>query len=73
MPDLAELQAQLAELKRKRASGNLRVRIGDREVYYKSDVEMRAAIASLEYEINAVQGASRPRNVVFRAPPDRGF
>ena len=36
MSDIATLKAQLEALKRKRASGSLRVRIGDREVYYGS-------------------------------------
>ena len=55
---------QLAELKNMRASGVLRTRIGEREVYFKSDAELLAAISVLEAELNP----QRPRNVTCKGP-----
>jgi hypothetical protein len=54
----------LAELKNMRASGVLRTRIGEREVYFKSDAELLAAISVLEAELNP----QRPRNVTCKGP-----
>jgi hypothetical protein len=73
MADIAALQAQLDALKSARASGVRELRFGERHIFYKSDKEMVAAIAALEDEINQTQGAPRPRNVVLRSPPHRGW
>jgi hypothetical protein len=66
---LAEAKDQLAELKTMRASGVLKTRIGEREVYFKSDAELLAAIAALEAELNP----GRPRNVMVRPISNKGF
>ena len=56
MSDNASL---LAALKEARFSGHQRVRFGDRDVTYKSDAEMAAAIRALEAEIAAEAGNGR--------------
>jgi hypothetical protein len=66
---LAEAKDQLAELKNMRASGVLRTRIGEREVYFRSDAELAAAIASLTPELNP----QRPRNVMVRPVSNKGW
>jgi hypothetical protein len=52
-----------------RASGVLRTRIGEREVYFKSDAELLAAISALETELNP----GRPRNVMVRPVSNKGW
>jgi len=56
MSDNASL---LASLKAARYSGHQRVRHGDRDITYKSDDEMDAAIRALEAEIAADAGNGR--------------
>jgi hypothetical protein len=73
MADLAELQRELDAAKAARRTGAREIWIGERRVTYKSDREMATAIAALEDEINQAQGISRPRNVVLRSPPNRGW
>jgi hypothetical protein len=71
-PDLArqaEAKDQLAELKNMRASGVLRTRIGEREVYFKTDAELVAAISALETELNP----KRPKNVMCRPVSNKGW
>ena len=64
----AEAKDQLAELKNMRASGVLRTRIGEREVYFKTDTELLGAIAALEAELNP----QRPKNVTAPASVTSG-
>ncbi len=66
--DLATLQTRLDALKAARASGVRRINIaGVIEREYRSDAEMVRAIAALEAEITAAQGAPPVRNVVVRS------
>jgi hypothetical protein len=73
MADIAALQAQLEAAKAARFSGTREIQFGERRVVYRSDKDMATAIAALEEEINQAQGTSRPRNVVLRPPPNRGW
>jgi len=59
-----DLNAELESLKSARRSGVLRTRFSDREVQYKSDAEMRSAIAALE---NEIAGGSNNRVVNIRS------
>lgn len=61
--DIAELQAQLAELKRAYWSGARTISYEGKAITYGSGEEMRAAIASLEAEL----GLSRPVVGVVRS------
>jgi hypothetical protein len=58
--DLANLQGQLEKLRKARAAGVRKVSYGNgpvsREVEYRSDSELAAAIADLEKQIAGVQG-----------------
>ena len=65
----AEAKDQLAELKNMRASCVLRTRIGEREVYFKTDTELLGAIAALEAELNP----QRPKNVTAPASVTSGL
>jgi hypothetical protein len=69
----AKADVELAELKSMRATGILhkRTRFGEREVelWYRSDAELRDAIAMLEAELNP----TRPRNVMVRSAPNKGW
>ncbi len=65
----AKAAVQLAELKSMRGSGVLHTKIGDREVWYRSDAELVAAIASLEAELSP----QRVRNVVCRPVSNKGW
>jgi hypothetical protein len=69
MTDAATLQTQLDTLKAARASGTRLVRFGERETRFRSDAELTNAIAALEAELNP----QRPRNVVLRPSPNKGF
>ncbi len=61
----AELTAQRDALKKARRSGLRRVRYGDREMEYKSDADMAAAIRDLEREIADTVGAQHRRRSFF--------
>jgi hypothetical protein len=63
MATLAEMQAMRDALVRARFAGTLRVRSGDEEVVYRSDAEMKAALADLDASIAAASGAPRTRLV----------
>ena len=67
---LEELQADLTGLKSARASGALSVRYLAqgvlREVTYRRDADLQAAIAALQAEIDALTFEGRPMNVVVR-------
>lgn len=56
MDDLASLESQLVELRDARAGGHHRIRFGDREVWYRNDRELAAAIADLERRIAILRG-----------------
>ncbi len=66
---LARADVLLAELKGLRASGLLHTKFGEREVWFKSDAELRDAIAALEAELNP----TRPRNVICRPICNKGW
>jgi len=51
-----DLQQRLEKLREIRASGERRVRIGNEEVEFRSDSELRAAISDLERQIAASDG-----------------
>jgi DNA-binding GntR family transcriptional regulator len=52
--NLSDLQTQLEELRAVRASGEQRVQFRDRDVWFKSDKELAAAIADLERRVRAL-------------------
>lgn len=59
----------LAALKAARYSGHSRLRHGDRDIAYKSDAEMDAAIQALEAEV--AREAGRGRKVYHVTPAMR--
>jgi hypothetical protein len=65
--DITALKAQLEKLREKRRSGIYRTRIGDREVFHRSDAELTAQIAALESYIASLEGSPSPHTVVVRA------
>jgi hypothetical protein len=65
----AKAAVELAELRSLRASGVLHTRFGEREIWFKSDGELRDAIAALEAELNP----TRPRNVMVRPINQKGW
>ena len=67
MADIADLIAQLDELKRAYRSGARSIQYEGKSITYGSGDEMRAAIASLEAEL----GLSRPVVGVVRS--DKGY
>ena len=73
MTTLATLQAALEELKRARRTGARSVAYDGKSVSYGTPAEMAAAQYAIEAEIAALQGATKPRNVVLRSPRDRGW
>ncbi|QCO56626.1 hypothetical protein EOK75_12420 (plasmid) [Pseudorhodobacter turbinis] len=56
MADLATLLTQLAKLQEIRACGTQAVRYEGKEITYRSDAEIAAAIGDLERQIAAAQG-----------------
>ncbi|HMQ91512.1 MAG TPA: hypothetical protein PKA33_00835 [Amaricoccus sp.] len=71
MATLAELQAHRSALLSARASGVRRVRdASGEEVEYRTDSEMKAAIAFIDSEIAAAQRGPRP--VVIRCTTSKG-
>ena len=62
-----DLQAQLASLKAARAQGINSISIEGYTTVFRSDAEMRTAIASLESEIAAASGVPPVRNVNVRS------
>ena len=67
MTDRALLERDLESLKAARRSGVMRTRFSDREVYYKSDADMRDAIANIEADIAALDGSPVARTVNIRS------
>jgi hypothetical protein len=60
-----QLTAQLEALKKARRSGLRRVRFGDREMEYRSDADLTAAIRDLETEIDTAIGTPRRRRYFY--------
>lgn len=67
MADLATLLARLERLKSARSSGIFEIRFADRTTRYRNDRELAAAIGALQAEIDAMQGAPKPRNLTVIA------
>lgn len=63
MTELDALTAQRDALRAARYSGALSVRAGEQQVTYRSDAELRAALAELEARIEALQGRRPLRRV----------
>ncbi|MCC8936872.1 hypothetical protein H8A99_10335 [Bradyrhizobium sp. Arg68] len=68
---MTTLLAQLDALKAARRSGLRSIEYEGRRVEYRSDDEMQAAIASIQAEIAAEGGTSRPTVAVVRS--SKGF
>ncbi len=69
MADIATLTQRLADLRELRAQGVRKTRFGEDEVEYRSDTELRQAIADIEYQIAILQAAPR----TFVARTHKGF
>lgn len=54
--DLNQLLAQRDALQAARYSGALQIRAGDKWISYKSDAELRRALADIEQQIASAQG-----------------
>lgn len=71
MADLATLEADLERLKAARRGGERLVRFrgpnSEREVQYKSDADMAAAISATESQIAAMTGAPVIRTINVRS------
>lgn len=65
----AQAADELADLKAKRGSGVEHVRFGEREVWYRSDSELRDAILALQSELSP----QRPHNVMVRPVANKGW
>lgn len=61
---LEQLQLQRDALRAARYQGVLTVRAGDKWVTYKSDAEMRAALAAIDREIAVLEGRPRRRRLL---------
>ncbi len=59
MADLTQLQAWKAALEAARYAGERSVQYGDKKVEYRTDAEMRAALADLNRQMDAVSGTPR--------------
>ena len=73
MADVSELLADLEKLKAARRSGATEIWTGSDKVTFRSDRDLTKAIAAVEAEIAQLQGSSRPKNVVLRSLPFRGW
>ena len=71
MADLATMKGQLTALQRARYTGARRVKFrsgeSEREVEYRTDVELRQAISDLQAEINRLEGPAHPTTLVVRS------
>lgn len=67
------IQLELEALRSARASGQASIREGDRSIQYRSDVELRNAIAALESELREASAATQVRNVVVRTASGKGW
>lgn len=68
---LSELEAARDNLVRARVSGTRQVKIDGREVVYRSDAEMRAALANLDAQIAAM--TARPTATTIRFSTSKGL
>jgi hypothetical protein len=66
MADLTTLRASLEALKARRRSGVRTVTWAERSSTNMRDAELRDQIASVQAEIDALEGTPRVRNVVVR-------
>lgn len=71
--DAATIRDELEKLRGTRATGANRIRFADREVFYRTDAELRNAIAALEAELKQATGSVSPRNVIIRTAPAKGW
>ena len=69
--DLAQLIAQRDALQSARYSGALQIRAGDKWISYKSDAELRRALADIEQQIAKAQG--RRRSSLIRTTASKGL
>lgn len=65
MADVAQLRAWRDELERARYAGERAVQYGDKRVEYRSDTEMRSALADLNRQIDAASGTPRVSMIRF--------
>ncbi len=68
---LDELLAQRDGLLSARYTGAMRMRAGDKWIDYKSDAEMRRALADIEQQIASAQG--RRRSTLIRTTASKGL
>lgn len=68
---MAWTQAQLDALKTAYARGERSVSFGDRSTTYRSEEEMRQAIATIETALARAATPARPRQ--YRAYSDKGY
>jgi hypothetical protein len=73
MRSIATITADLDSLRSARAKGARRIRFADREVEYRSDIEIARTVAALEAELGQAQGIASPRTIVVRPPPFKGW
>lgn len=67
MLTVAQLQQQLDALRIAYNSGAQRVSYEGKNVDYRDASEMRAAIASIENQLNNLTGANTPRSILIRS------
>ena len=71
MATLQELEADLANLKKIKSEGALKVQDGDKRVEYRSLAEVDRAITDIEGEFAGLNGTRRTRQI--RIYPNRGL
>lgn len=71
MADLAQLQAWKAALEAARYAGERSVQYHDQKVEYRTDAEMRVALADLNRQMDAVSGT--PRVSMIRTSSSKGI
>ncbi len=67
MTDLTTLQTQLDSLRAAYATGADSIGYDGKTIKYRDAAEMRAAIASIENQINGMTGANAPRTILVRS------
>ena len=75
--DVTTLTTRLGSLRKLRATGTRSYTYlsngVQRQMVYRDDRELAAAIAALESEIESATGVSRPRSIVVRPTPMGGW
>ncbi|MEA1052351.1 hypothetical protein U5801_21450 [Lamprobacter modestohalophilus] len=71
--DLSQLIAQRDALLRARYSGALQIRAGDKWISYKSDAELRRALADIEQQIANAQGRRSGGLRLIRTSASKGL